>query len=78
MDAMFPEISARYQSRWNSFVTNLTATFPQLRKKIQLPCVNCLLISLRIDFMATSRTTTPVLTPTPQHYDVHLYQTPSV
>ncbi|KAJ7154688.1 glycoside hydrolase family 51 protein [Mycena filopes] len=47
-----------YASRWNSFVTNLTATFPQLH------------------FMATSRTTTPVLTPTPQHYDVHLYQTP--
>ncbi|KAJ6461978.1 glycoside hydrolase family 51 protein [Mycena vulgaris] len=45
-------------SRWNTIVTNLTATFPQLH------------------FMATSRTTTPVLTPTPQHYDVHLYQTP--
>ncbi|KAJ7484528.1 glycoside hydrolase family 51 protein [Mycena latifolia] len=47
-----------YASRWNSIVTNLTATFPQLH------------------FMATSRTTTPVLTPTPKHYDIHLYQTP--
>ncbi|KAJ7138491.1 glycoside hydrolase family 51 protein [Mycena crocata] len=47
-----------YASRWNSFVTNLTATFPQLH------------------FMATSRTGSPVLTPTPQHYDLHLYQTP--
>ncbi|KAF7334217.1 Alpha-L-AF-C domain-containing protein [Mycena sanguinolenta] len=47
-----------YASRWNSIVTNLTATFPQLH------------------FMATSLTTTPVLTPTPQIYDIHLYQTP--
>ncbi|KAJ6578602.1 alfa-L-arabinofuranosidase precursor [Mycena sp. CBHHK59/15] len=47
-----------YASRWNSIVTNLTATFPQLH------------------FMATSRTTSPVLTPTPQHYDIHVYQTP--
>ncbi|KAJ6491401.1 glycoside hydrolase family 51 protein [Mycena vitilis] len=54
----YVEIGNEVPSRWNSFVTNLTATFPQLH------------------FMATSRTTTPVLTPTPQHYDVHLYQTP--
>ncbi|KAJ7931139.1 glycoside hydrolase family 51 protein [Mycena leptocephala] len=47
-----------YASRWNSIVTNLTATFPQLH------------------FMATSHTTSPVLTPTPQHYDLHQYQTP--
>ncbi|KAJ6454677.1 glycoside hydrolase family 51 protein [Mycena sanguinolenta] len=47
-----------YASRWNSIVTNLTATFPQLH------------------FMATSSTTTPVLTPAPQIYDIHLYQTP--
>jgi hypothetical protein len=25
--------NARYASRWNSIVTNLTTTFPQLRKK---------------------------------------------
>jgi len=48
-----------YASRWNSFVTNLTATFPQLH------------------FMATSHTSGPVLTPTPQHYDNHVYQTPN-
>ncbi|KAJ7255213.1 glycoside hydrolase family 51 protein [Mycena rebaudengoi] len=47
-----------YQSRWKSFATNLTATFPQLH------------------LMATSRTTGPVLTPTPEHYDNHVYQTP--
>ncbi|KAF8209467.1 glycoside hydrolase family 51 protein [Mycena galopus ATCC 62051] len=51
-----------YQSRWNSIVTNLTATFPQLQ------------------FMATSRQTStpsPVLTPTPLHWDIHVYQTPT-
>ncbi|KAF8067641.1 glycoside hydrolase family 51 protein [Lyophyllum atratum] len=48
-----------YQNRWNLIVTNLTATFPQLR------------------FIATSRTSGPVLTPKPTQYDVHVYQTPN-
>ncbi|KAJ7054458.1 glycoside hydrolase family 51 protein [Mycena amicta] len=47
-------------TRWNSFVTNLTATFPQLQ------------------FMATSKSTGPVLTPTPEVYDAHVYQTPEM
>ncbi|KAF7323682.1 putative alpha-L-arabinofuranosidase A [Mycena kentingensis (nom. inval.)] len=45
-------------SRWKDIVTNLTATFPQLK------------------FMASSRVTGPVLTPTPEVYDAHVYQTP--
>ncbi|KAL0958281.1 hypothetical protein HGRIS_000431 [Hohenbuehelia grisea] len=48
-----------YAGRWNTIVTNLTATFPNLR------------------FIATSRTSGPLLSPTPQHYDVHVYQTPN-
>lgn len=34
-------------------------------------------VTMILDFIATSRTSGPILTPTPAHYDVHLYQTPS-
>lgn len=45
--------------RWQDFVGNLSAAFPQL------------------NFLATTMTFDPVLTPGPKFYDVHVYNTPS-
>ncbi|KAJ7581137.1 glycoside hydrolase family 51 protein [Mycena floridula] len=53
---------ATYQDRWNRIVTNLTATFPQLKFMAT---------------SHQTGSVGPVLTPKPTQYDIHVYQTPT-
>lgn len=72
--------SSTYASyRWPDFHGNLSAAFPQLRK-ILLPNGFNRFSSRyfgHIGFLATSTVNSPALTPKPQEWDVHVYQTPS-
>ncbi len=63
--------------RWHDFVTNLTATFPQLSKSGCKWNVALHADTTSEDFLATTYAFNPILDPTPGFYDVHVYQTPS-
>lgn len=72
--------AVNYQTyRWPDFVGNLSVLFPDIGKGIEDTMISVDSDSLlATEFMATSDTFDPILTPNPQLYDVHVYQTPSM
>lgn len=45
---------------------------------MQINKVYLMLVFVHLDFIATTDVNSPVLTPKPTEYDVHVYQTPSM
>ena len=68
-------VSYSYPYRWKDFVGNLSAIFPHLSTpSMSFDRSRC--AKRTPAFIATSDAFSPVITPNPLAYDVHVYQTP--